>query len=87
MKNKGRAQYRFKDNPMERRFAEIWERMNTDCAGRVNGRGVLDFMLAEDPNRPSGEVTDRDREVAATVIQWLGSSVGQGFLDEASNRG
>lgn len=28
------------------------------------------------------EVSDRDREVAATVIQWLGSPVGNNFLRE-----
>lgn len=54
--------------------------MNIDFAGRVNGRGTLDYMLAEIPNEPRGEVTARDRVVAATVIQWLGSPVGRCFL-------
>ena len=77
MINKGRSQYRFKNNPKEQIFAEVWEDQNTQ-----NGecRGILDYLLAKDPNHPMGEVTDRDREVAATVIQWLGSPVGQSFL-------
>ena len=29
---------------------------------------------------PKGEVTERDKVVAATVIQWLGSPVGQFFI-------
>lgn len=32
------------------------------------------------------EVSDRDREVAATVIQWLGSPVGNNFLRELLER-
>ena len=74
MKNKGLSQYRFKQNPKEKRFAEAWESENS------NSRRALEYMLAMDCNHPAGEVTDRDRMVAATVIQWLGSPVGQCFL-------
>ncbi len=77
MLNKGRSQYRFKQNPEEKLFAEEWERENSD-----GGKGILDYLLADDPNLPRGEVTERDREVAATIIQWLGSPVGQGFLED-----
>jgi hypothetical protein len=68
--------YRFKDNPLERIFYESWVELNHN----KNGRGVLDYLMAEDPNNPTGEVTDRDRLVAERVIQWLGSPVGQSFL-------
>ena len=86
MKNKGKNQYRFKQNPIEKIFAELWDNMNTGIAGRIDGCGVLDYIMAEDPNNPKGEVTDRDRVVAATVIQWLGSPVGQGFLKRADRK-
>ena len=33
--------------------------------------------------RDSSDRVERDRIVAATVIQWLGSNVGFGFLEEA----
>jgi len=75
MKNKGLHQYRFRDNPLEKKFAEAWEDSNK------HGR-TLEYLLAKDSNRPNDEVTDRDREVAATVIQWLGSPVGQGFISD-----
>lgn len=65
---------------MERVFAKEWEKQNTDIWGKPNGRGALDYLMAEDPNNPMGEVTDRDRIVAATVIQWLGSPVGMCFI-------
>ena len=74
MKNAGMSQYRFKQNPLEEKFAVAWDRMQH---GRYH---TLDYLLAKEPNKPSGEVSDRDRMVAATVIQWLGSPVGQSFL-------
>lgn len=81
MKNEGLSINRFKANPLEYEFALAWEAINTDEVGHLNGRGTLDYMLSPS-NRPNGEVTDRDRVVAATVIQWLGSPVGQSFLEE-----
>lgn len=83
MRNKGIRQYRFKQNPTERIFAELWEEINE--RNRI-GYGILDYMLAETTNMPNGEVTDRDRIVAATVIQWLGSPVGQAFLNEVNEK-
>jgi hypothetical protein len=78
MKHKGMSQHRFKQNPLEEKFAKKWEKENTINL-YVN---LLDYMLAEDNNRPMGEVKKRDRVVAATVVQWLGSPVGQNFLNE-----
>jgi hypothetical protein len=64
---------RFKDNPEEKRFAEAF--------GRLGWR-TLDYLLggSDRDNGPPLDASDRDRMVAATVIQWLGSPVGQGFL-------
>jgi len=80
MRNRGLHQYRFRDNPMEEKFARAWNDQNIAKPGTSDGRGTLDYLLAKDCNFPAGEVTARDRIVAATVIQWLGSPVGQGFL-------
>ena len=73
MKNKGLNQYRFKENPLEKAYAEQWEKDNKECR-------TLEYLLLA--NHPNGEVTDRDREVAATVIQWLGSPCGQSFVED-----
>jgi len=76
MKNKGIHQYRFKSNLLEKVFAETWEAQN--------GRGhTLEYLLSLRNERES--VTDREREVAATVIQWLGSPVGQSFLEDVED--
>jgi len=77
MRNEGKNIHRLHDNPLEKKFAEAWKEMN-----RNGHRGTLEYLLAEDPNWPKDEVTSRDRMVAATVIQWLGSNVGQYFLEQ-----
>jgi hypothetical protein len=83
MKNKGLRQYRFSNNPLEKLFAEEWEKENNKPLG---GNGHLDYMLAKDCNFPRGEVAERDREVAATVIQWIGTPVGQFFVQRVMER-
>ena len=80
MKHLGLNWSRLTREPLELAFARVWDRYNT--RPNRDGRQALDYLLAEDPNEPRDEATDRDRQVAATVIQWLGSAVGQGFLIE-----
>jgi hypothetical protein len=69
----GNRTYRFKDNPLERVFSEAWQKMND----RPN-ISTLEWNMG-DGSRP-GVITQRDATVAASVIQWLGSHVGQCFL-------
>lgn len=80
MEHIGKSVHRLKSNPLEKIYAEEWAEENSKA------RGILDYLLAEDPNYPAGEVTERDAMVAATVIQWLGSPVGQGFVDKVMKR-
>ena len=75
IKHYGRACYRFRDNPEEELFAEAWERDNTHPNG---GPGTLAYLMGNG-SRP-GDITQRDATVAATVVQWLGSPIGQCFL-------
>ena len=79
IKHEGKWRHRLKDHLLERVLAEQWQEINS---GEGRGHGPLAYMLAEDRNRPKGEVSDRDAVVAATVIQWLGTPVGQGFLED-----
>lgn len=75
MKHKGLHTHRFADNPEEKRFAEAWAKENKQGS-------ILAYLL--DPAHGTGYrpplPTVREAETAATVIQWLGSPVGQGFL-------
>lgn len=55
----------------EKAFAEQWQ--------AEQEQHLLAYLLGE--NNQRGLVSDRDAAVAATVIQWLGSNVGNGFLE------
>jgi hypothetical protein len=71
MKNEGFHKERLgedRDNPREVAFAKRWEFENN---GRP-GNHLIDHMIPD--------ATERDRQVAATVIQWLGSNCGMGFI-------
>ncbi len=76
IKHRGLKDYRFSDNPEERRFADAWATQN---ARPNNAPGTLAYMLGDGH---AAAITDRDALVAATVVQWLGSPVGQSFLSE-----
>lgn len=69
-KDKGR-------NEGERIFAERWNDINYETA-----RGVSHLAILLDPcglGKPS-KLSERDYQVAATVMQWLGSSVGEHWV-------
>lgn len=73
-------EHRLSQNPLEQIYLEEWK--------KIRSRN-LPYIL--EGNRPTYEFTERDEVVAATVIQWLGSPVGQGFvrtvLDRAKEEG
>lgn len=70
---KGLHTYRYADNPEEQRFAEAWEQQNK--YGRI-----LEYLLSTHKYNHPVSVTEREESIAATVVQWLGSPVGQAFL-------
>ena len=70
VRHTGRAAYRIKQNPLEDRFATAWRQEQEN--------GLLEYLMGDGYSR--GPVTEQDELVAATVIQWLGSPVGQAFL-------
>lgn len=78
IKHRGLHTHRFKDNPEEKRFAEAWEKMNKEGH-------TLAYLL--DPQNGVGrlrplEISQGEATAAATVIQWLGSPVGQIWLSD-----
>jgi hypothetical protein len=66
-----------RDNPREVAFAEQWE---WEC---TTGK-ILNKLVGTAPYYD--DVTDRDRLVAATLMQWLGSNVGMSFIFEAMRK-
>lgn len=61
-------------NPKERAFAKAWEQENEPHSH------ILQSMLSHMPTPLGRVVTPRDAQIAATVIQWLGSPIGSHFL-------
>jgi hypothetical protein len=67
-------EHRLKSNPTERRLLGLWGKENED-------NKILKYILdRSNENRGKYVPTEVEEEVAATVIQWLGSPVGQSFL-------
>lgn len=75
IKHQGLHAHRLKTNVGEARFAAAWETVN-------EREQLLDYLLhtGSQGGTPPPEAEGRDRVVAATVVQWLGSAVGENFL-------
>lgn len=84
-----RTEYVFPDgrpNP-EKVFADAWEKENEINPGTNFGFGILQDLFMD---RVSGHwwshpyathvLNGRERMIAATVVQWLGTNCGFGFL-------
>lgn len=70
--------YRLASNPIERIYAARW--------AEINKTGhILEHILSSGGDRKA-DPSERDYAVAATVVQWLGTIVGQGFLEEVARR-
>lgn len=60
-------------NPLELAFAREWLEEN-------RSQDILARLLSPTNDPQDTIMTERDTLVAATVIQWLGSHVGQSFV-------
>ena len=72
------------ENRAEVVYASEWAKANSGSHGRSI---LLHHLLAYGQNLPGEHlVTARDAETAATVIQWLGSEIGQDFIRTCQQR-
>ena len=78
IKHEGRALHRLSSNPLEKAYHDAWLEANTSYGPGLVGC-TLEYLMGDDNQR--GEISERDALVAATVIQWLGSPVGQRFVE------
>lgn len=72
-KYRGKSPYRYEDNPMEKAFALEWQ---DQCANN----STLEYLLSNKDNRLSAMVNTQEQMATNTVMQWLGSPIGQSFL-------
>lgn len=83
---------RLPHNEREQAFHDQWQQANAPVSGVNNGHGILQDLFIERGNPMAfsrsvrEEMSNRDRMIAATVIQWLGSNCGMCFLNEALGR-
>ena len=94
VQHKGIFFNRTKELPREAALQQAWEKHNLESE-RYSGSGCRDFLesLFTDRGKSFGlwwfrsrklkTISNRDRMIVATVIQWLGSNVGFNFLSQA----
>ena len=71
---KGLHEYRFDQNPEERRISESFK--------EFAARNLAYLMRVGDQSGSPPPLDPHEAVVACTVIQWLGSPVGQHWLEE-----
>lgn len=67
----GKNHHRYNQHPLEEEYAEQWQE---ECE-----KGTLEYVLSG-PINERVPVSDEAQAASNSVIQWLGSPVGQGFL-------
>lgn len=75
IKHQGLNRQRLASNPLESAFAEAWEKQAPSTLG---------YLLCGQ-ERHDHNFSQRDADVAATIIQWLGSPVGESFVRDVLN--
>lgn len=91
--NVGIEYKRLQHNKREQAFYEQWRIENAPNAWINCGHGILQDLFIKTSHDSVGtkgkvieEISNRDRMIVATVIQWLGTNCGMGFLQEALKR-
>lgn len=85
-KNEGVCSGRLAHDPasLENAFAAEWSKENTPVHGTNLGGGILQDLVCR--SLPSPFLSNRERQIAATAIQWLGTNCGRAFLWEVNRR-
>jgi len=73
----GYKKYRHKSNPVEKELHDKFIEKHGD-----KDMSMIVFPPKENGIQPSEFLTEREEKIVISTIQWLGSPVGQGFLEE-----
>lgn len=77
----GFKKYRHNDNPKEKEFHDKFIKDYIDCEKCTCPVDLLVFPACNNSvMHPSDYLTDREKRIVISAIQWLGSPVGQSFL-------
>lgn len=79
---------RLKDNPREKAFHDQWlyENEGTQNSNLLNTIFTKPSVDRFSRSENIVNITNNDRRMVATIIQWLGSNVGMGFLRSTLQR-
>ena len=66
-------------------YASEWARQNAIEPWLNHGQCLLELILSR-PGKTWGDLTQRDAQVAASVVQWLGTNCGLGFIKECERK-
>lgn len=87
-----RMKYDCEQSQREKALARAWRKENMCRSWLNSGFGILQdlFINTEHKDRtyhfPITIITNRDRVIAATVIQWLGSNCGFAWLNDVMKK-
>lgn len=78
---KGTKEYRFKDNPLEKKFHDEFIDYFTDTHSVHKAlSGIVNGWSNNRQDQPNEWLTKKEEIICVNLIQWLGSPVGIGFL-------
>lgn len=79
---KSNKEYRFKDNPKEQEFHDNFIDMFKYDKSANNTLSAIVFGWENDRQQyPKEYLSEKEEDICVNIIQWLGSPVGQGFLN------
>ena len=80
---KSNKEYRFADNPKEKEFHDKFKEKFEFNGMKKTDLSAVVFGWANDSQTfPKEYLTPREEDICVSLIQWLGSPVGQSFLNE-----
>ena len=77
MEVKGFKTYRHESNPKEKELHDKFIKEYIDCE---KWTCPVDLLIFPSCMLPSDYLSDREKQIVISTIQWLGSPVGQSFL-------
>ena len=72
---KGNKTHRHSNNPLEKKLHDSFIKHH------INDIEMI-CVDSDDGMEPNRYLTDDEKRIVISTVQWLGSSVGQGFLEE-----
>lgn len=73
-------------NPAERIYFEAAQKLGERSPGLNDGYSTLEHVLNPNLRSVPPVITTHEAEIAATLIQWLGTTCGRCFMDECERK-